>query len=111
MREISSADALDACISFSSSDTNRLCGPSPSLTTVPGSAAESTNVPPGMVIGASPIETLRNRRSNGLRREASRIASFTLAPLAFMSARMVSMATPSRRTSGSVQIWALTGSR
>ena len=50
-----------------------------------------TSVPRGAVIGASPVETPRNRRSNGLRREASTIASFTLAPRALNSARIVSM--------------------
>src|SRR5712691_4679110 len=82
---------------------------SPSLTTMLGAAAYITAVPLGAATGARPAATLRKRRSNGFLREASRMAILTRAPLLLISARTESRLYPSRRTSASVQIWALTG--
>src|SRR5712692_7350971 len=93
--------------SLSNSLTNH--GRSPSLVTAPGAAAYMTAVPFGATTGASPAGTLRKRRSNGYRREASRIAILTRAPLLFSSDRTESRLYPSRRTSDSTQICALTG--
>ncbi len=94
-------------IALSNSATN--IGLSPSLTTVLGAAAYITAVFVGAMTGASPAGTLRKRRSNGFLRDASRMAIFTRAPLEFISARIESRLNPSRRTSASVQICALTG--
>ena len=70
------------------------------------SAAEYiTSVPFGAITGARPAEKLRNRRSNGLRLEASISAILTPAPRLLISPSTVSRLKPSRRTSGSVQIW------
>ena len=96
-------------ISFNSSETNRLFAPSESFTTLSGAAEKMASVPAGAVSGASPIDKPRKRRSNGFRRAASTMTSFTAAPAAFMSAKTDSMLMPSRLTSPSVQIWASTG--
>ena len=71
--------------------------------------SEALSVPFGAMIGARPAEKLRNRRSNGLRLEASTSAILTPAPRLLISPSTVSRLNPSRRTSGSVQICASTG--
>ncbi len=105
----SSAVRFGTRISFKSSVTNRLRSDVESPTTVPGGAEYITSVPRGAVTGARPLENWRKRRSNGLRRDASRIAIFTLAPRLFISLRTESRLTPSRRTSFSSQIAPSTG--
>src|ERR1700754_680784 len=109
--KVSSAIRSGARISFSSSLTNRLCAPPVSLTTELSAAEYITSVPFGAIAGARPAEKLRKRRSNGLRREASISAILTPAPRLLISPSIVSRLTPSRRTSGSVQICASTGIR
>src|ERR1700675_4934035 len=106
---VSSAIKSGTRISLSSSLTNRLCSPPVSLTTELSAAEYITSVPFGAITGASPAEKLRNRRSKGLRLLASISAILTPAPRLLISPRIVSRLKPSRRTSGSVQIWASTG--
>src|SRR3954468_6968065 len=108
---VSSAIRSGTRISFKSSLTNRLCAPPVSLTTELSAAEYITSVPFGAITGARPAEKLRNRRSNGLRLEASISAIFTPAPRLLISLKIVSRLTPSRRTSGSVQICASIGIR
>src|SRR5262245_7913255 len=106
---VSSAIRSGVRISFSSSFTNRLRSLPLSETTDDSAAKYITSVPFGAITGARPAEKLRNRRSNGLRREASISAILTPAPRLLISPSTVSRLKPSRRTSGSVQIWASTG--
>ena len=106
---VSSAIKSGTRISLSSSCTNRLWSPPLSEITEPSAAEYITSVPFGAITGARPAEKLRNRRSNGLRRLASSRAILTPAPRLLISPRTVSRLKPSRRTSGSVQIWASTG--
>src|ERR1700761_6654377 len=106
---VSSAIRSGTRISFSSSCTNRLWSPPLSETTDDSAAEYITSVPFGAITGASPAEKLRKRRSNGLRREASIRAILTPAPRLLISPSTDSRLKPSRRTSGSVQIWASTG--
>src|SRR4051794_11037503 len=108
---VSSAIRLGDRISFKNSLTNRLCAPPLSLTTELSAAEYITSVPFGAITGARPAEKLRKRRSNGLRLEASISAILTPAPRLLISFRIASRLTPSRRTSGSVQICASTGIR
>ena len=106
---VSSAIRSGVRISFSSSFTNRLRSLPLSETTEESAAEYITSVPFGAITGARPAEKLRKRRSNGLRLEASISAILTPAPRLLISPRTVSRLKPSRRTSGSVQIWASTG--
>src|SRR5947208_1904984 len=106
---VSSAIKSGVRISFSSSLTNRLRSLPLSETTDESAAEYITSVPFGAITGARPAEKLRNRRSNGLRLEASISAILTPAPRLLISPSTVSRLKPSRRTSGSVQIWASTG--
>src|SRR5258705_2660541 len=106
---VSSAIKSGVRISFSNSFTNRLRSLPLSETTDESAAEYITNVPFGAITGARPAEKLRNRRSNGLRLEASISAILTPAPRLLISPSTVSRLKPSRRTSGSVQIWASTG--
>ena len=108
---LKASSAVNSCerIPLTNSVTNRRFSLPSSLTTVLGADEYITSDPVGASTGASPVEPERNRRSNGLRRDASRIAILTLAPRAFISRRMLSRLTPSRRTSASVQIWPSTG--
>src|SRR4051794_30134109 len=106
---VSSAIKSGVRISFSSSFTNRLRSLPLSETTDESAAEYITRVPFGAITGARPAEKLRNRRSNGLRLEASISAILTPAPRLLTSPSTVSRLKPSRRTSGSVQIWASTG--
>src|SRR2546426_3935255 len=106
---VSSAIKSGVRISFSSSLTNRLRSLPLSETTDESAAEYITSVPFGAMTGARPAEKLRNRRSNGLRLEASISAILTPAPRLLISPSTVSRLKPSRRTSGSVQIWASTG--
>src|SRR4051794_4343174 len=106
---VSSAIRSGTRISLSSSWTNRLWSPPASETTEASAAEYITSVPFGAMTGVNPAEKLRNRRSNGLRLEASISAILTPAPRVLSSPRMVSRLKPSRRTSDSVQIWASTG--
>src|SRR5215207_1064850 len=106
---VSSAIKSGVRISFSSSFTNRLRSLPLSETTEESAAEYITSVPFGAITGARPAEKLRNRRSNGLRLEASISAILTPAPRLLISPSTVSRLKPSRRTSGSVQIWASTG--
>ena len=106
---VSSAIRSGTRISLSSSRTNKLRSLPLSATTEDSAAEYITSVPFGAITGASPAEKLRNRRSNGLRREASNRAIFTPAPRLLISPSTVSRLKPSRRTSASVQIWASTG--
>ena len=106
---VSSAIRSGVRISFSSSFTNRLRSLPLSETTDESAAEYITSVPFGAITGARPAEKLRNRRSNGLRLEASISAILTPAPRLLISPSTVSRLKPSRRTSGSVQIWASTG--
>src|ERR1700742_550611 len=74
------------------------------------SAAEYiTSEPFGAMTGARPAENWWKRRSYGLRRDASISAILTPAPRLLTSPSTASRLIPSRRTSGSVQIWASTG--
>src|SRR3954471_6061886 len=98
-------------ISLRSSWTNRLCSPPASETTEASAAEYITSVPFGAMTGVRPAEKLRNRRSNGLRLEASISAILTPAPRVLSSPRTSSRLKPSRRTSDSVQICASTGSK
>ena len=68
---VSSAIKSGVRISFSSSLTNRLRSLPLSDTTDESAAEYITSVPFGAITGARPAEKLRNRRSNGLRLEAS----------------------------------------
>src|SRR5438477_5871964 len=106
---VSSAIRSGTRISLRSSWTNRLCSPPASDTTEASAAEYITSVPFGAMTGVRPAEKLRNRRSNGLRLEASTSAILTPAPRVLSSPRTVSRLTPSRRTSASVQICASTG--
>src|SRR5437868_493151 len=106
---VSSAIRSGTRISLSNSRTNRLWSPPLSPTTEDSAAEYITSVPFGAITGASPAEKLRNRRSNGLRLEASTRAILTPAPRLLISPKTVSRLNPSRRTSASVQIWASTG--
>src|SRR5438552_2313046 len=106
---VSSAIRSGTRISFNSSCTNRLWSPPLSEMTDDSAAEYITSVPFGAITGASPAEKLRNRRSNGLRLDASTRAILTPAPRLLISPRMVSRLKPSRRTSASVQICASTG--
>src|SRR3954453_15118160 len=106
---VSSAIKSGVRISFSSSFTNRLRSLPLSETADESAAEYITSVPFGAITGARPAEKLRNRRSNGLRLEASISAILTPAPRLLISPSTVSRLKPSRRTSGSVQIWASTG--
>ena len=106
---VSSAIKSGVRISFSNSFTNRLRSLPLSETTDESAAEYITSVPFGAITGARPAEKLRNRRSNGLRLEASISAILTPAPRLLISPSTVSRLKPSRRTSGSVQIWASTG--
>src|SRR3982075_1404557 len=71
---VSSAIRSGTRISLSSSPTNKLCSAPLSLTTELSAAEYITSVPLGAITGARPAEKLRNRRSKGLRRDASRRA-------------------------------------
>src|SRR6187551_2590122 len=106
---VSSAIKSGVRISFSNSFTNRLRSLPLSETTDESAAEYITSVPFGAITGARPAEKLRNRRSKGLRLEASISAILTPAPRLLISPSTVSRLKPSRRTSGSVQIWASTG--
>src|ERR1700682_3034812 len=106
---VSSAIRSGTRISLSSSCTNRLWSPPLSEMTEESAAEYITSVPFGAMTGASPAEKLRNRRSNGLRLEASIRAILTPAPRLLISPSTVSRLKPSRRTSGSVHICASTG--
>ena len=106
---VSSAIRSGVRISLSNSCTNRLRSLPLSETTDESAAEYITSVPFGAITGARPAEKLRNRRSNGLRLEASISAILTPAPRLLISPSTVSRLKPSRRTSGSVQIWASTG--
>src|SRR3954469_11591017 len=106
---VSAAIKSGVRIDFSSSITNRLRSRPFSETTDESAAEYITSVPFGAITGARPAEKLRNRRSNGLRLEASISAILTPAPRLLISPSTVSRLKPSRRTSGSVQIWASTG--
>src|SRR3954468_8427344 len=108
---VSSAIRSGTRISLRSSWTNRLCSPPASETTEASAAEYITSVPFGAMTGVSPAEKLRNRRSNGLRLEASTSAILTPAPRVLSSPSTVSRLMPSRRTSDSVQICASTGSK
>src|ERR1700716_4386967 len=108
---VSSAIRSGTRISFNSSCTNRLWSLPLSEITDDSAAEYITSVPFGAITGASPAEKLRNRRSNGLRLEASISAILTPAPRLLISPSTVSRLNPSRRTSGSVQICASTGIR
>src|SRR5439155_14965540 len=108
---VSSAIKSGVRISFSSSFTNRLRSLPLSETTDESAAEYITSVPFGAMTGARPAEKLRKRRSNGLRLEASISAILTPAPRLLISLKIVSRLTPSRRTSGSVQICASIGIR
>ncbi len=77
---VSSAIRSGTRISFRSSWTNRLWSPPASETTEASAAEYITNVPFGAMTGVRPAEKLRNRRSNGLRLEASISAILTPAP-------------------------------
>src|SRR2546423_6595465 len=68
---VSSAIRSGTRISLSNSRTNRLRSLPLSATTEDSAAEYITSVPFGAITGASPAEKLRNRRSNGLRPEAS----------------------------------------
>ena len=74
------------------------CEPSSPMT-VSGGADVITTAPRGTVTAARPAETLRKRRSNGFRRDASTTAILARAPLLVISARILSRLNPSRRTS------------
>src|SRR5882724_787173 len=106
---VSSAIRSGTRISFNSSCTNRLWSPPLSEITDDSAAEYITSVPFGAITGASPAEKLRNRRSNGLRRDASTRAILTPAPRLLISPSTVSRLKPSRRTSASVQICASIG--
>src|SRR5690242_16561865 len=106
---VSSAIKSGVRISLSSSFTNRLRSLPLSETTEESAAEYITSVPFGAITGARPAEKLRKRRSNGLRLEASTSAILTPVPRLLISPSTVSRLNPSRRTSGSVQIWASTG--
>src|SRR5439155_2905203 len=106
---VSSAIRSGTRISFNSSCTNRLWSPPLSEMTDDSAAEYITSVPFGAITGASPAEKLRNRRSNGLRLDASTRAILTPAPRLLTSPRMVSRLKPSRLTSASVQICASIG--
>src|ERR1700738_4342163 len=106
---VSSAIRSGTRISFNSSCTNRLWSLPLSEITDDSAAEYITSVPFGAITGASPAEKLRNRRSNGLRLDASIRAILTPAPRLLISPSTVSRLKPSRRTSASVQIWASTG--
>src|SRR3954470_24286840 len=68
---VSSAIRSGTRISLSNSRTNRLRSPPLSATTEDRAAEYITSVPLGAMTGANPAEKLRNRRSKGLRLEAS----------------------------------------
>src|ERR1700726_1343647 len=106
---VSSAARSGTRISLSSSCTNRLRSPPLSEITEESAAEYITSVPFGAITGASPAEKLRNRRSNGLRLDASIRAILTPAPRLLISPSTFSRLKPSRRTSDSVQICASTG--
>ena len=106
---VSSAIRSGVRISLSSSFTNRLWSLPLSEMTDDSAAEYITSVPFGAITGARPAEKLRNRRSNGLRLEASIRAILTPAPRLLISPSTVSRLNPSRRTSASVQICASTG--
>ena len=106
---VSSAVRSGTRISLSNSRTNRLRSLPLSATTEDRAAEYITSVPFGAMTGARPAEKLRNRRSNGLRLLASIRAILTPAPRLLISPSTFSRLKPSRRTSGSVQIWASTG--
>src|ERR1035437_673125 len=106
---VSSAIRSGTRISLSSSCTNRLWSPPLSEMTELSAAEYITSVPFGAITGARPAEKLRNRRSNGLRLEASTRAILTPAPRLLISPNTVSRLKPSRRISGSVQICASIG--
>src|SRR4051794_26602401 len=108
---VSSAIRSGTRISLRSSWTNRLCSPPASETTEASAAEYITSVPFGAMTGVRPAEKLRNRRSNGLRLEASTSAILTPAPRVLSSPSTVSRLMPSRRTSDSVQICASIGSK
>ena len=97
---VSSAIRSGMRISLSSSCTNRLRSLPLSETTDESAAEYITSVPFGAITGARPAEKLRNRRSNGLRLEASISAILTPAPRLLISPSTVSRLKPSRRTSG-----------
>ena len=106
---VSSAIRSGTRISLSNSCTNRLWSLPLSETTDDSAAEYITSVPFGAITGARPPRSWRNRRSNGLRLEASISAILTPAPRLLISPSTVSRLKPSRRTSDSVQIWASTG--
>src|SRR5947199_4902055 len=68
---VSSAIKSGVRISLSNSFTNRLWSLPLSEITDDSAAEYITSVPFGAITGARPAEKLRNRRSNGLRLEAS----------------------------------------
>ena len=106
---VSSAIKSGVRISLSNSRTNRLRSLPLSEMTDERAAEYITSVPFGAMTGARPAEKLRNRRSNGLRLEASISAILTPAPRLLISPSTISRLKPSRRTSASVQICASTG--
>src|SRR5216684_582373 len=65
---------------FSSSETSTLFWPLESSATLPGVAEVRISALSGALIGASPWEKARKRRSYGLRREASTTTSLARAP-------------------------------
>jgi hypothetical protein len=107
----SSAVRLGERSSLMSSLTNGLLALVLSAITLPGATEYRASVPSGASGAASPSADGRNRRSKGFLWAASRMMIFTFAPLRCMSANSASTLTPSRRTSASVQTWALTGRR
>src|SRR6266568_6586428 len=94
---------------LSSSDISTEWVPSESSATLPGVAEVRISALSGALIGARPWEKARNRRSYGLRREASTTTSLARAPCSFITSSTASMLTPWRRTSDSLQIAASTG--
>src|ERR1700732_130611 len=64
---------------LSSSDTSTLCSPLPSSATLPGVAEVRTSALSGALIGARQWLKVRQRRSKGLRREASTTTSLARA--------------------------------
>src|SRR3984885_12504761 len=105
-----SAPASLALRLLSSSATSTLYGPLESSATLPGVADDRISALSGAMIGARPWEKARNRRSYGLRREASMTTSLVRAPRSLIASSTDSTLSPSRRTSVSFQILASTGS-
>src|SRR5260221_9032271 len=103
---VSSAIRSGTRISLSNSCTNRLWSPPLSLITEDNAAEYITSVPFGAITGARPAEKLRNRRSNGLRREAAIRGIFTPPPRFLISPRTPSQPQPSPPASRLVPICA-----